>query len=123
MLSLLALLLAPIVGDRYLGAMMGVRAEVQLDRADHKAYVALEGLVLGGRLKGEARFDDKGGIALDATLERALRVRGVSIVSVIEQPLLHMIELRVKLPLLGVRAMALREAGAARPVTPVRAVF
>lgn len=110
LLPLLTLLLAPVAPlDRYTGALLGVRAEVQLDRADRRAHVALQGVVLGGGLEGDAHFDDDGGVALDAPLARALQRRGVSIVSVVEKPLQRAIELKVRLPIFGIRTMALRE--------------
>lgn len=112
------------VPEIYAGGFFGVRARVELIREHSLAYIILEGVPLGGRVAGTARFapgKSNGSVDLSDGLARTVRRRGVQIVGVDE---VHedsitkqcVICIRLKLPVVGVQCLKMtRTADATSP--------
>lgn len=96
--------------SQYTGGFFGVQAEVALDERDGVAALELNGLPLGGRLVGQARLDAEGGVRLDPRLEAALARRFVSVLSV-RRSREDVLEVVLRLPLLGFRKLGMRRSG------------
>lgn len=118
------------VPEIYAGGFFGVRARVELIREHNLAYIILEGIPLGGRVAGTARFaqgTSNGSVDLSEGLARTVRRRGVQIVGVDE---VHedattkecVICIRLKLPVVGVQCLKMARADTVT-VTPSKKVL
>jgi hypothetical protein len=117
----------PGLSSSFEGRLLGVHAQVTLDRAARVAALNLYGIPLGGHLAGVARFDGRvgdrdsfGSVVLDEPLARALRKRFVVVTNVHEtrdcaRGSELVVELR--LPLVGTRRLRLRPVTEASRVT------
>lgn len=90
----------------YSGGLMGVGAEVLLDRARMVAHVTLKGPVFPGMVSGFARFSDPetsdvlgGGVSIGEPLRSVLKRRFVSISEARYDALADEVVVRVKLPM------------------------
>lgn len=95
----------------YRGSLLGVRAVARLDRRRNVAFVQLEGVPLGGKLSGQAWFGDSGGVCLDPVLSRALSMRGSSVSGVVLRNE-DLLEIVLRLPLIGQRTLVMRRLDA-----------
>jgi hypothetical protein len=90
----------------YSGGLMGVGAEVMLDRSRMVAHITIKGPVFPGAVSGVARFLDPetsdvrgGGVSIDEPLRSALKRRFVSISNARYDALADEVVVRVKLPM------------------------
>tara|TARA_Y100000817_G_scaffold179443_1_gene140178 strand:- start:1733 stop:2101 length:369 start_codon:yes stop_codon:yes gene_type:complete len=95
-------------GAVYTGALLGVRARVELGVDRDFAEVALSGLPLGGALRGRASFGEFGEPVLDDALARAMRRRCCAITAVTPSSDGATLRVELALPLFGRRALELR---------------
>lgn len=95
--------------SHYAGGFFGVSAEVALNERDGVAALELAGVPVGGRLTGNARFDAAGGVRLDPLLEETLARRFVSVLSV-RRTREDVVEVVLRLPVLGVRKLGMRRS-------------
>jgi len=101
------------VPEIYAGGFFGVRARVELIREHSLAYIMLEGVPLGGRVAGTARFapgTSNGSVDLSEGLARTVRRRGDQIVGVDEvhedsMTKERVICIKLKLPVVGVQCL------------------
>jgi len=97
------------IPEIYAGGFFGVRARVELIREHNLAYIILEGVPLGGRVAGTARFalgTTDGSVDLSEGLARTVRRRGVQIVGVEDDTANeNEIYIKIKLPVVGVQCL------------------
>ena len=105
-------LVAP-ASERFVGGLMGVRADVTLCMATQHATISLQGLPLGGRLHGTARFSGGEGsrVVVDEPLKSQLSRRFVSIASAEFDRVSDRVYVFVRLPfLVGTQRIVLGRA-------------
>lgn len=94
------------------GKLMGVRALVVLVRAQKKARITLSGVPIGGKVTGEASFEnptahEQGGVVVSEPLAGVLRRRGVSMVDAAYDSASDTVKVAARLPIFGVRRIVL----------------
>jgi hypothetical protein len=83
----------------YVGGLLGVRAEVTLYPRDNRAVVCLSGIPVGGKLNGEAKFDDGfQNVSLDPAFASRLSALRVSIGAITPSDDYSKVSVSVKLP-------------------------
>lgn len=92
----------------YHGSLLGVTALVLLHDQAGYAEIRLRGVPFGGSVHGRARFNDEGGVVVDASLDRAMSRRCCRVVNVTTDEVLDTLDVVVQLPLLGRRAITLK---------------
>lgn len=105
-------LFAP-ASERFVGGLMGVRADVTLCMATQHATISLQGMPLGGRLQGTARFSGGEGscVVVDEPLKSQLSRRFVSIASAELDRVNDRVYVVVRLPfLIGTQRIVLGRA-------------
>ena len=88
--------------QRFVGGLMGVRADVLLCEETQHAKISLSGLPIGGKLMGTARFSDGEGtqVTIDEPLKGQLSRRFVSISAAEFDRFNDRVYVTVKLPFL-----------------------
>jgi hypothetical protein len=83
----------------YAGGLLGVRATVTLYLRENRATVQLNGMAVGGKLNGEAKFDDDfRNISLDPAFARRLAALRVSIGAITPSNDMSKVAVSVQLP-------------------------
>ena len=103
---------------RFVGGLLGVTADVTLCEGEHKAFIKLSGVPLGGTLRGSATFADGegSGVVVHEPLRTSLRRRFVRIIRAEYDRQTQTVTVTVKLPLLlGTHSIKL-----ARALVPAR---
>lgn len=103
----------PHSGERFVGGLMGVHADVTLCLATKHAAIKLSGIPLGGTLQGTARFSDGEGssVVVDEPLRSSLRRRFVNIVGAKFDRQRDRVYVTVQLPfLLGTQTIMMARA-------------
>ena len=90
------------------GGLLGVSARVTLREKEQHALVRLSGVPVGGVLEGVAVFGKGREVILEAHMERALRRRLCSVVSVEPSPDLQSVDVALRLPVFGKRTLRMR---------------
>lgn len=99
--------------ERFVGGLMGVSAEVMLDRVHNRATVSLAGVPVGGRVSGKAEFGVRGEeeIVVYEPLKSVLSRRLVKIVCARHDEATNRVFVTVKLPfVLGRHTIVLHRA-------------
>jgi hypothetical protein len=93
--------------EHFTGGLLGVRANVQLDRSNRRAHIELRGPVFAGSVAGVARFASNSAssaissdaVLIDEPLKSALSKRFVSISSASHDPSRDEVVVTAKLPM------------------------
>ena len=113
---LLCALLSVLLGAplQYTGGLLGVSAEVTLFTKAARASIQLQGIPVGGTLKGGAKYDSDYKVSLDDDLEKRLSRLHVHVLNVAPSSDWYYVYVVVRLPLfLGTHTITL-----ARKATP-----
>jgi hypothetical protein len=107
--------------EHFSGSLMGVKADVQLDRRNRRAHIQLRGVVFAGGVSGIARFASNSAssaiasenVVIQEPLKSALARRFVSIDEARHDPSRDEVVVTAKLPMgLGKHSIVLRRADA-----------
>lgn len=119
--SVLAIALGRHGLEHFSGSLLGVRANVQLDRRNRRAHIELKGAVFAGSVSGIARFASDSvssaiasdNVVIEEPLKSALSRRFVSISEARHDPARDEVVVTAKLPIgLGKHRIVLRRADA-----------
>lgn len=88
--------------EKFVGGLLGVKAEVLLDRNVNRATVSLSGAPVGGRVSGDAEFGQGGekDVVVHGPLSRVLARRFVKIVDARHDDASDRVFVTVSLPML-----------------------
>ena len=109
-MTALCFLLALVTGAplHYAGGLLGVSADVTLFTRPARAAIQLQGIPIGGTLKGGASYDSNYKVSLDDDLARKLARLRVRVLHVTPSPEWDYVYVKIRLPLfLGTHTIAL----------------